>query len=285
MEFFVNCLNANNFHKRRIAVFCLKFVHLLLNSSKLAKSFTIEQLKETLKGQNTFSREELYHFYSQFEPDLKETTFRWRVFQLKGKKIITPLSRNLFSFNYKPLFKPEIKEMERKVYNKINKQFPTLKQCIWSTKVVSEFMVHQPGRFVTILEVENDALEPVFHFLKDINIRNIFLQPEEKEIERYVFEAESPIILQSLVSKAPTQKLKGLTTITIEKMIVDIYCDWMLFNAFQGNELINIIHNAYHRYAIDFTKLLSYARRRRRETDLMEYLSQKTDIPQNIFND
>lgn len=251
----------------------------------MAKDFIIEQLKKVFKGRDTFSRDELYHFYSQFEPDLKETTFRWKIFQLKEKKIITPLSRGLFSFEYKPVFKPEISEIERKIYNKIGKQFPTLKQCMWSTKVVSGFMVHQPGRFVTILEVENDALEPVFHFLKDISIHNVFLQPEEKEIKRYVFEAESAIILQSLISKAPTQKIKGITTITIEKMIVDIYCDRKLFNAFQGSELINIINNAFHRYAIDFTKLFSYAKRRRKETDLMEYLLQQTDIPQNIFND
>lgn len=251
----------------------------------MAKDYIVEQLKKTFKGRETFSREELYLFYSRFEPNLKETTFRWRIYQLKEKKIVTPISRGLFSFDYKPVFKPEICENERKIYSKIDKQFPTLQQCIWSTKVLNDFMVHQPGRFLTIFEIENEALEPVFHFLKDLNIRNVFLQPEEKEMERYVYDAEFPIIIQSLISKTPTQKVKGITTITLEKMIVDIYSDKKLFNAFQGNELVNIINNAFHHYSIDFTKLFSYAKRRRKETDLMEYLSQQTNIPHSIFND
>lgn len=251
----------------------------------MAKDFIIDQLKKEFKGRGTFSREELYNFYSQFEPDLKETTFRWRIYQLKEKGVFTPLSRGLFSSDFKQLFKPEIDGDERKIYNKIDKQFPNIRQCIWSTKVISEFMLHQPGRFFTVLQVENDALESVFHFLKDIGIRNVFLQPDEKEIERYVFEAESAIILQSLISKAPTQKITKLTTTTIEKIIVDIYCDKKLFGAFQGSELINIINNSYHRYAINFTKLFSYAKRRRREIDLKEYLSQQTEIPLSIFND
>lgn len=251
----------------------------------MAKDFIIEQLKKEFKGRDIFSRDELYQFYSKFEANLKETTFRWRVYHLKEKKIITPLSRGLFSFEYKPLFIPEIDENDKKTYEKIYKQFPTLKQCIWSTKIISEFMLHQPGSFVTILEVESDALEPVFHYLKDINVRNVFLQPNEKEIDRYVFEAESAIILHALISKAPIQRMKKITTITIEKMIVDVFCDKKLFNAFQGSELSNIINNAYHHYAINFTKLFIYAKRRGKESDLREYLSQQTEISQSILND
>ena len=251
----------------------------------MAKDFIIEQLKKEFKDRETFSREELYRFYCKYDSNLKETTFRWRVYELKEKRIITPLSKGLFSFNYKPIYRPEIGENEKKTYEKINKQFPTLKHCIWSTRIINEFMLHQPGRYVTILEVEINALEPVFHFLKDINVSNVFFQPKEIEIERYVFETESAIVLNSLITKAPIQKIKKISTITIEKLIVDIFCEPILFNAFQGSELANIINNAYHHYTINFTKLFSYAKRRRKEDDLMEYLSQQTEIPQSIFND
>lgn len=251
----------------------------------MAKDFIIEQLKKEFKDRDTFSREELYKFYSKFNPNLKETTFRWRVWDLKMNWIITPISKDLFSFIYKPIYIPEIGNNEIRTYEKIHKQFPTLKHCIWSTKIISEFMLHQPWRHVTILEVENDALEPVFHYLKDINIRNVFFQPNEKEIDRYVFEVESAIILRTLISKAPIQRVNKFYTITIEKMIVDIFCDKILFNAYQGSELSTIINNVYHRYAINFTKLFSYANRRRKEDELMEYLSLQTEIPQNIFND
>lgn len=251
----------------------------------MAKDYIIEQLKKEFKGRESFSREVLFDFYRHFEPDLKDTTFRWRIYQLKTKKIIASISRDLFTLSYKPTYKPEVGDFERKIYTKIEKQFPDLRQCIWSTKIMSEFMLHISGRFITILQVEKNALEPVYEFLKEQNFRNLYIEPEEKEIDRYIFETESAIILQSLISKAPTQHVRKVNTMTIEKLIVDLFCDRKLFVAYQGSELVHIINNAYNRYTIDFTKLLGYAKRRRKEIDIMEFLSDKTDIPQSIFND
>ena len=133
--------------------------------------------------------------------------------------------------------------------------------------------------------VEKEALEPVYEFLKDQNFRNVYIQPEEKEIERYIYENESAIILKTLISKSPTQRVDTVTTTTLEKLIVDLYCDKKLFTAFQGSELIHIVDNAQSRYSIDFTKLLSYAKRRRKETEIMEFFSAKTNIPKRILND
>lgn len=251
----------------------------------MAKDYIIEKLKKEFKGRESFSREILFDFYRHFEPDLKDSTFRWRIYQLKSKKIIASISRDLFTLSYKPTFKPEIGETEKKLYNKVGKQFTDLKQCVWSTQIVNEFMLHIPNKFITILQVEKNALEPVYEFLIEQNFRNVYIQPEEKEIERYIYETDSAIILQSLISKAPTQKIKKITTTTIEKLIVDLYCERKLFLTFQGSELVHIINNAYSRYTIDFTKLLGYAKRRRKEIDIMEFLSEKTDIPKSIFND
>ncbi len=251
----------------------------------VAKDFIIHRLKKEFKGRESFSREELFDFYRQFEPDLKETTFRWRIYQLKGSKIITAIKRGLFTFSIKPIFKPEIGEVEKKISGKIEKQFDQIKYCIWSTKITHEFMLHIPGKAITILQVEKVALEPVYSFLKEENIRNIFIEPEDKEIERYIYEAENAIVLQSLVTKSPTQKVKKAATPTLEKLIVDLYCDKKLFAAFQGSELVHIINNAYSRYSIDFTKLFNYSKRRRKETEMMKFFSDKTDIPNTILND
>lgn len=251
----------------------------------LAKEFILEQLKKEFKGRESFSREELFDFYRHFEAELKETTFRWRIHDLKNKQVITTISRGLFTLSYKPVFKPLVDAAERKIYSKIEKQFPSLKLCIWSTKIVHEFMLHIPGKFITILQVEKEAIEPVYSFLKDQNFRNIFIEPEEKEIERYVYESETAIVVQSIISKSPTQKVKAVATTTLEKLIVDLYCDKKLFAAFQGSEYVHIINNAYNKYSIDFTKLFHYAKRRRKETELLDFFSCKTDIPKSILND
>ena len=146
-------------------------------------------------------------------------------------------------------------------------------------------MLHIPGRYITVLQVDKEALEPVYEFLKEQNISNLFIQPEEKEIERYIYETETAIVLQPLVSKSPTQKVNKIATTTIEKLIVDLYCDKKLFAAFQGSEFIHIINSAYKRYSIDFTRLFHYAKRRRREAELEEFFTNKTDIPNSVLND
>jgi len=251
----------------------------------VAKDFIVEELKRAFEGRETFSRKELFDFYLRSDPGLKEATFRWRLYDLREQKIIGPISRELFSFSYKPIFKPEVEESERRIITKIIRQFPLMKLCIWSTHILNEFMLHQPGKFITILEVEKDAVRPVFHFLKDINTKDVYLLPEEKELEWYVYEGGSALIIESLVSKAPVQIVKNTPVPTLEKIIVDIFTDKTLFSTFQGSELSQIINTAYSRYQLDFTKLFSYAKRRRKETDLKEYLSHYTDIPQTILYD
>jgi hypothetical protein len=146
-------------------------------------------------------------------------------------------------------------------------------------------MLHIPSKFLTVLEVEKGALESVFYFLKDAGIDNVYLQPEEKEMELYISELDSAIIIQSLTTKAPTQQVEKVTTITIEKMLVDLYCDKKIFVAYQGSELAHIINTAYNRYIIDFTRLFYYAKRRGKDKFFLEFLLSKTDIPHTILND
>jgi len=204
---------------------------------------------------------------------------------LKNRKVIASIKKGLYTFSLKPVFNPDIDEAGRKISSKIEKQFPDLRYCIWSTKIVHEFMLHIPGKFITILQVERDALEPVYRFLKEEKFRNVYIEPEEKEIERYLYETETAIVLQPLVSKSPTQQVKKVQTTTLEKLIVDLNCDKKLFAAYQGDEFIHIINNAYKRYALDFTKLFYYAKRRRKENELMGIFINKADIPNNILND
>jgi hypothetical protein len=251
----------------------------------LATKFILEQLKKKFKEEEIFNRESLLDFYLQFDPDLKDSTFRWRIHYLKAKKVITPITKDLFALGSKPKFIPAISAFEKRIANKVEKQFLDVKYSIWSTKSVNEFSLHLSARFITILQVEIDALEPVYAFLKNQKIGTVYIQPDEKELERYIFESDKSIILQSLISKAPSQKIGKIVTITLEKMIVDLFCEKELFISFQGSELVHIINNAYNRYSINFTTMFHYARRRGRELDLKQFLKENTDLPKIIFND
>jgi hypothetical protein len=244
--------------------------------------YIISQLKTAFLGKESFSRTELYSFFQLFDPDLKDTTFRSKIHDLKNKCVITPLSKSFFTLVYKPPFQPKIGETECKLFSKIKKQFPTLQFCIWSSQIVSEFMLHIPAKFITVLQIEKEAIEPVCDYLKTQKYRNIFIQPDAKEIDRYVYDNDAAIVLQSLVTNAPIQIISAVATVTLEKLIVDLLSDKKLFVAFQGQELVHIVNTAYNRYLVDFTKLFRYAKRRRKEIELTEFLL-KTDIPKTLF--
>lgn len=50
-------------------------------------------LIEAFKEHSSFDRNELYDFYRDFEPDLMDGTFSWRIYDLKNKDIIKTIGR------------------------------------------------------------------------------------------------------------------------------------------------------------------------------------------------
>ncbi len=64
-------------------------------------------------------------------------------------------------------------------------------------------MLHQSGKFLAIIEVENEARSSMFNYLKDANHQNVFLEPKKKEIENYISDNTESIIVMGLISKSP----------------------------------------------------------------------------------
>ena len=133
-------------------------------------------------------------------------------------------------------------------------------------------MIHQPGRFYLLVEVEKDAIESVFYFMKEKKYP-VFVKPSRELFMRYMSDEKESWIVKSLVSEAPIQNLSGVPTTTIEKMLVDIFCDDITFDAQQGSEMKTIFKEAFENYAINESKMLRYASRRRKKKELDAYLN------------
>jgi hypothetical protein len=132
-------------------------------------------------------------------------------------------------------------------------------------------MLHQPGRFYTILEVEKDAMESVFYELST-NRKEVFLDPSEEVINKYVISAKEPIIITRLITEAPTSKTKNVITTTLEKMLVDIICDPALYATYQGAEMKRIYKTAFERYQINESRMLRYASRRTKKKEIQKLI-------------
>lgn len=132
-------------------------------------------------------------------------------------------------------------------------------------------MLHQPGKFYTLIEVPKENIQPVFYFLSERK-KNVFLDPDVETLDLYTTQHRSSIIIKPLVTEAPIQNIQNINTTSLEKMLVDLFVDTELFSALQGTERSIIFKTAFERYTINFDKMLRYADRRRKKETFKNYL-------------
>lgn len=234
------------------------------------------KLIEEFKDREYFSREELFNFYRYFEPELKEGTFGWRIYDLKNKNIIKSIKRGLYVISCKPKYEPEISTMLLKIAKLITERSDEIEHCLWQNSWLNEFTQHQSGKPILFIEIENGFEESIFYELKDILRSDVFLNPDEKALDLYIAESMQPVIIKKLLTRAPLSKRIEnkiiFYTPSLEKILVDLFAEERLFYFFQGSELIHIYENAINTYTVNFTKLFSYARRRGREQDIKQFM-------------
>ncbi len=232
----------------------------------------IEDLRVYFGNQKKFSKSELVSFYRLKEPAINTTTVNWRIYNLVQKGIINRIGRGKFTLSEVKTYFPEITAHQISLFKKIKAKFPFINFCIWSTVILNEFMLHQPGKFYQLIEVEKVGIESVFFFLKDNDIP-VYINPNSELIRMYLVDEKESLIVKPLITESPTQEINGINTVTIEKLLVDIFCNPTLFSAQQGSEMNQIFKNAYEKYAINENKMLRYASRRRKKAELDNFLS------------
>ncbi|MBK8734679.1 MAG: hypothetical protein IPL98_01880 [Saprospiraceae bacterium] len=150
-------------------------------------------------------------------------------------------------------------------------EFPYANFCVWNTVVLNEFMNHQPYRFFLLVETDRETTNSAFYFLRDIK-KSVFIEPTKDILDKYVVNEKDVVIVKPLISEAPTQNINGVKTATIEKILVDIFCDEVIFSAQQGAEKRTIFEGAFAKYTINQNKMLRYADRRRKKDELNQFV-------------
>ena len=232
---------------------------------------------EEFKNRDAFSRKELFDFFRYFEPDLKEGTFGWRIYDLKNKNIIKSIRRGYYTISYKPKYKPEISGEILKLAKVITERFEDVKYCIWDTDWINEFTQHQSGKKLIIIEIEKDFVESLYYELKDSFRFDFYLNPDEKAIDFYISESQNPVVIKKLITRSPISKRKEkkikFYTPLLEKILVDLFTENKLFYFYQGAELMHVYENALKTYTPNYTKLFSYAKRREREQGIKQFMT------------
>lgn len=233
----------------------------------------IKKIKDCYSINQTFTRNELYDFLeSNFFPNLKETTFRWRIYDLKNRGVIVSVTKGVFKLSVrKHLYKPNIKKLT-KFSKLLTKDFPLIKFCLWSSNWLNEFSRHQAANEIIFVEVEKDLVNSVFNLLMDSNFKNVFIEPDKFVTETYVSENKTSIIVKSLVTKSPTQMVAKVSVPKLEKILVDLFSDDKYLSSYKGFEQKIIFENAFEKYQLNLTKLINYSRRRKKDKIIRDFL-------------
>jgi len=245
----------------------------------------LSELHIAFSGRRFFSKRDLRIFYQKWLPLLSEPAFRRILYALERYDQIIPVDAGVYCFpdahnsplvlkKFTPSFSAELRQVDREV----KMAFPYAETLIWETRFLHEFMLHQPGQSQFILETEKDVSESVFNFLNARFIGKVFLQPDQLTFERYILPCPDSIILTSLLSQSPRQKVEGVSTPKLEKILVDIFSDGDIFYNFHGEELVHIFEAAFERYYISQKAIFRYAQRRKRGQKLHDFLQKKTRI-------
>ena len=166
---------------------------------------------------------------------------------------------------------PEISSLTKSIYKNLKAAFPYANFCVWNPSVLNEFMQHQPNRFFLLVETDKEITNSAFYFLRDIK-KSVFITPTSDILEKYIVNEKEVVIIKPLISEAPTQIINKVETATIEKILVDIFCDDVIFSAQQGAEMRTIFKEAFTKYTINQSKMLRYADRRRKKEELNQFI-------------
>ncbi|NOR46284.1 MAG: hypothetical protein GQ534_11915 [Candidatus Delongbacteria bacterium] len=236
-----------------------------------------KEFYDIFRNRKIIKRIDFFEYFSKQNPNLKKSTFSWRIYDLKQKGIIRSVGRNLYSLSDKFIYKPNSDKEIDKISNIISKNFQLVKYCMWRTGWLNEFTVHQTFENRIILEIEKGLTESVYYFLKDNTNFDLYINPDHKTINYYISESRNAIIIKNLTSRSPIIKLsdkKNIVFPSLEKILVDIFADKLLYLSFQGSELINIFENAINKYSVNYTTMYSYSSRRGVRQDLKQFIKE-----------
>ena len=231
----------------------------------------VERIKIKFAVSEIILTDDLYRFYQTEEPEIKKSTVNWRIYKLVQNGILQRIGKGKFAIGKSINYLPEISNDEIKINSVVKKEYPFIKYCIWNTSKLNEFLHHQSSFQCVMVEVEKEALESVYYTLKD-NFNPTFKKPSKEMAEEFLSIQRNSIIINALVSEAPIQSIKNVPTSSLEKLLVDLYCDKNLFYFLQGNELVNIYRNAFNKYTVNQSKLLRYADRRQKKLQIDEFI-------------
>lgn len=214
----------------------------------------------------------LAYLNSLFE--ISKVTLSWYLRQLVKESILFKLGRGIYTSHGKALteYEPHISRKGEKISKDLKRTYPLVDFSIFDGENLAIFQHHHSTNNSIYVEVERDAMEAVFHFLKKEGYK-VFLNPSKDFVYDNIDLAEENVIVKPLVTESPLTNYNGVKTPRIEKILVDVFCDDD-FDYLQGMEWRYMMEYAFSQFAVNRTAMLRYASRRNAKDKVSETIKE-----------
>jgi len=230
----------------------------------------ISKLKDQFNGHDAITTEEITNLLSKLLPDISPSTISWRINKLKKKEELFQIGRGLYSFEFKPNFIPDLSLKSKRLYNRI-KSIYNGEIVIWDTDLLTMISGVEINKHWIFVALQKDDLSKLFDDMLDFS-KKVYLQPDKETSNRYVINQDEAVILTSLVSETPTNKIGGYSLPTIEAILVNAWFESVQYLEPIGFDIRLLYKAAFEKYNVNKSKLLRYAARRDKRNEISKIL-------------
>lgn len=217
----------------------------------------------------TLVRKDFMPWFESFHPEGSVRSMDTELRQMVASGILERTGYGQFRLctDVKPPYVPIVSQEMKTLFSGIRERYPYTDFCIWQARSISSFMQHVPSIDILILETNRIAAEAVYEDAREMaEGRTVMLRPTKKEYRLYASGTPS-LLVRDLTSEAPVISVDGVTTASIEKMLVDATIA-PEFEFARGSELYTIYENADQMYRIGKKTMLRYAARRGKKEEI-----------------
>lgn len=203
---------------------------------------------------------------------ISKVTLSWYLREMVKDNILFKLGRGIYTSrrHQATSYTPRLRAKAIKIGKLIADTFPYTKISIFDGQVLADFQHHISPNNLIYIEVEREAMESVFHWLKSGGFI-AYLNPSKDFVYNNIDISKEAFIVNPLISESPLTEMRGIPTPRIEKILVDILCDDDM-DYLHGAEWHYILTHVINTYSVNRSKLLRYASRRNAKNRVMEAL-------------
>ncbi|TGG39264.1 DUF6577 family protein [Duncaniella freteri] len=194
--------------------------------------------------------------------NISKVTLSWYLREMVKDDILFKLGRGIYTSrqHQSTCYTPQLREKALKLGKRIGGTFPFIKVSVFDGQVLADFQHHLSSNNLIYIEVEREAMESVFHWLK--SERYIaYLNPNKEFVYDNIDISKEAVIVKPLISESPLTEIRGISTPRIEKILVDILCDDDM-DYLHGSEWHYILDHVMNTYSVNRSTLMRYASRR-----------------------